>query len=105
MVDVRAEAHQTRLLRLLPNFNGLKLLPNFAYTGDIRVSAKAVSGFVDRVLTATGSKKVDLIGWSQGGGPLPNYYITKLGGDKRSASSSPLPRRITASDPEPSQGS
>ena len=27
-----------------PNFNGLKLLPNFAYTGDIRVSAKAVSG-------------------------------------------------------------
>ena len=66
-----------------PNFNGLKLLPNFAYTGDIRVSAKAVSGFVDRVLAATGSKKVDLIGWSQGGGPLPNYYITKLGGDKK----------------------
>ncbi|WP_446921090.1 esterase/lipase family protein, partial [Klebsiella pneumoniae] len=64
-------------------FNGLKRLPNFAYTGDIRVSAKAVSGFVDRVLTATGSKKVDLIGWSQGGGPLPNYYITKLGGDKK----------------------
>lgn len=66
-----------------PNFNGLKLLPSFAYTGDIRVSAKAVSGFVDRVLTATESKRVDLIGWSQGGGPLPNYYITKLGGDKK----------------------
>ena len=63
-----------------PNFNGIKLLPNLAYTGDIRVSAKAVSGFIDRVLKATGSKKVDLIGWSQGGGPLPNYYITKLGG-------------------------
>ncbi|MDO4413152.1 triacylglycerol lipase [Cutibacterium sp.] len=66
-----------------PNFNGLQLLPNFAYTGDIRISAKAVAGFVDRVLKATGSKKVDIIGWSQGGGPLPNYYITKLGGYKK----------------------
>ncbi|WCC79480.1 alpha/beta fold hydrolase [Cutibacterium equinum] len=66
-----------------PNFNGLKALPNFAYTGDIRVSAKAVAGFVDRILEATGSTKVDIIGWSQGGGPLPNYYITKLGGDKK----------------------
>ncbi|GAE77452.1 triacylglycerol lipase precursor [Cutibacterium acnes JCM 18918] len=88
-------------MRLLPQLQRLKLLPSFAYTGDIRVSAKAVSGFVDRVLTATESKRVDLIGWSQGGGPLPNYYITKLGGDKkRSTSSSPLPRRITASGPE-----
>lgn len=70
-------------MRLLPQLQRLKLLPSFAYTGDIRVSAKAVSGFVDRVLTATKSKRVDLIGWSQGGGPLPNYYITKLGGDKK----------------------
>lgn len=66
-----------------PNFNGLKALPNFAYTGDIPTSAKSISVFIDKVLAATGSQKVDLIGWSQGGGPLPNYYITKLGGDKK----------------------
>lgn len=66
-----------------PNVNGLPGLPNFGYTGDIPTSARAVSAFIDRVLGATGASKVDIVGWSQGGGPLPNYYITRLGGDHK----------------------
>ncbi|MEA5649719.1 triacylglycerol lipase, partial [Cutibacterium granulosum] len=65
------------------NFNGLPWLSSFAYTGDIRTTAKATSIFIDRVLRETGAQKVDIIGYSQGGGPLPNYYIQKLGGDKK----------------------
>ena len=65
------------------NFNGLPWLSSVDYTGDIRKSAKATSIFINRVLRETGSKKVDIIGWSQGGGSQPNYYIQKLGGDKK----------------------
>ena len=65
------------------NFNGLPWLSSVDYTGDIRKSAKATSIFIDRILRETGSKKVDIIGWSQGGGSQPNYYIQKLGGDKK----------------------
>lgn len=65
-----------------PNFSGrLSLAQNFAYTGDIRDSAKGLKMFVEHVMSATGAPRVTLVGWSQGGGPLPNYYLTKLGGD------------------------
>lgn len=38
---------------------------------------------VNKVRHATGADKVDLVGWSQGGGILPNYYINVMGqGDK-----------------------
>ncbi|WP_243775830.1 esterase/lipase family protein [Actinomadura nitritigenes] len=47
--------------------------------GEIAASARTMSAFVDRVLTATGAAKVDVIGASQGG-MMPNYYIKRLGG-------------------------
>ncbi len=48
-------------------------------TGDIAQSAEQLSTFVDKVLAATGAKKVDLVGHSQGG-MMPRYYIKFLGG-------------------------
>ncbi|QMU70905.1 triacylglycerol lipase [Streptacidiphilus sp. P02-A3a] len=48
-------------------------------TGDIATSAGQLEGFVNRVLSATGTAKVDLVGHSQGG-MMPRYYIKNLGG-------------------------
>ncbi|WP_052280477.1 esterase/lipase family protein [Nocardia vulneris] len=45
----------------------------------IALSAPAIVGVVDRVLAATGAKKVDLVGHSQGG-LVGRYYINALGG-------------------------
>jgi len=47
--------------------------------GEIAQSARTMSDFVDKVLTATGAAKVEVIGGSQGG-MMPNYYIKRLGG-------------------------
>jgi triacylglycerol esterase/lipase EstA (alpha/beta hydrolase family) len=52
-------------------------------TADIRQSAAQLGAFVDRVLRETHAHKVDLVGHSQGGGLLPNYYIQFLGGRKK----------------------
>ncbi|MCL8011516.1 triacylglycerol lipase [Streptomyces sp. AS02] len=48
-------------------------------TGDMRDSARQLADFVDRVRTATGVAKVDLVGHSQGG-VVSRYYIKHLGG-------------------------
>ena len=48
--------------------------------GDIRDSAVELADFVEQVRAETGVAKVDLVGWSQGGGMLPHYYINFLGG-------------------------
>jgi len=48
-------------------------------TGDIAQSAEQLKGFVGSVLKATGARKVDLVGHSQGG-MMPRYYLKFLGG-------------------------
>ena len=52
------------------------------FSGDIRHSSKTLDSVVDRVLAATGAPAVNLVGYSQGSGPLPHHYIRELGGDR-----------------------
>ncbi|WP_410874601.1 esterase/lipase family protein [Nocardia sp. A7] len=47
--------------------------------GNMRASAGQLAQFVDRVLAATGTTEVDLVGHSEGG-LLSLYYINNLGG-------------------------
>jgi triacylglycerol esterase/lipase EstA (alpha/beta hydrolase family) len=51
----------------------------FDAMGDIPASARQLSTFVKQVLAETGARKVDVVGWSQGG-MMPRYYINDLGG-------------------------
>jgi triacylglycerol esterase/lipase EstA (alpha/beta hydrolase family) len=52
----------------------------FKGTDDIDRSAAQLAAFVDRVRTATGAAQVDLVGHSQGGGPLARQYLRFHGG-------------------------
>ncbi len=47
--------------------------------GDIPTSAGQLATFVGQVLAATGARKVDLVGWSQGG-MMPRWYLRFDGG-------------------------
>jgi triacylglycerol lipase len=47
--------------------------------GSMRTSAAALRDFVDRVRTATGAGRVDIVGHSQGT-LMPDYYVKYLGG-------------------------
>jgi len=60
------------------SFHGSGELGIYA-TGEIAASAEQLSSFVDQVLAATGARKVDLVGHSQGG-MMPRYYLRFLGG-------------------------
>lgn len=63
-------------------YGNITPLPNFPVqaVGDIRRSAAELAAFVDQVRAQTGVAKVDLVGWSQGGGMTPHYYLNFLGG-------------------------
>lgn len=67
------------------NYGNITPMETFPLQGlaDIEVSAREVSRHIDRIMAETGAEKVDLVGWSQGGGMLPHYYINFLGGDKK----------------------
>ncbi|NNH73086.1 alpha/beta fold hydrolase [Nocardia uniformis] len=56
--------------------------PGVYGTADIRSSAREIAGFIDRVRTATGAAKVDIVAHSQGG-PLARQYLRFEGGAHR----------------------
>ena len=64
------------------NYGNISQDPNYPIqaTDDIRQSGLELAAEVDRVLAETGAPKVILVGYSQGGGILPAYYINNLGG-------------------------
>jgi triacylglycerol esterase/lipase EstA (alpha/beta hydrolase family) len=60
------------------SFNGSGTIGIYG-TGRIEDSAAQLSSFVERVLTATGARQVDIVGHSQGG-MMPRYYLRFLNG-------------------------
>jgi pimeloyl-ACP methyl ester carboxylesterase len=61
------------------NYGGQPGVP-FKGTGPVPDSARQIARFVDRVLKATGTRQVDLVGHSQGGGLTPRWYLRFEGG-------------------------
>ncbi|MFF0492309.1 esterase/lipase family protein [Nocardia sp. NPDC004068] len=61
-----------------PNYGGKPGATTYG-TQDVWQSARQIGDFVDEVLAATGAKKVDLVGFSQGAN-VTRYYVDKLGG-------------------------
>ncbi|MFF7730362.1 esterase/lipase family protein [Streptomyces sp. NPDC008001] len=61
------------------DYGKLPGVPLFHGLGPVAKSAEELSAYVDKVRTATGADKVDLVGHSQGGA-MPRYYLNFLGG-------------------------
>ncbi|MEU0964625.1 alpha/beta fold hydrolase [Streptomyces sp. NPDC005917] len=61
------------------DYGQLNGVPVFHGLGPIDKSAQQLSAYVDKVLSATGAAKADLVGHSQGG-MMPRYYLRFLGG-------------------------
>ncbi|MFE7167549.1 esterase/lipase family protein [Streptomyces sp. NPDC057616] len=61
------------------DYGQLSGVPVFYGLGPIDKSAEQLSAYVDKVLTATGAAKADVVGHSQGG-MMPRYYLKFLGG-------------------------
>ncbi len=61
------------------NYGGASATSDIQGTGTIESGAAQLATFVNQVLTATGTAKVDIVGHSQGG-MMPRYYIKNLGG-------------------------
>ncbi|MGW7419175.1 esterase/lipase family protein [Streptomyces sp. NPDC054813] len=61
------------------DYGQLSGVPLFYGLGPIDKSAEQLSAYVDKVLSATGAAKADLVGHSQGG-MMPRYYLRFLGG-------------------------
>ncbi|MCG7207637.1 esterase/lipase family protein [Streptomyces arenae] len=61
------------------DYGQLSGVPLFYGLGPIDKSAQQLSDYVDKVLSATGAAKADLVGHSQGG-LMPRYYLRFLGG-------------------------
>ncbi|MGW1869962.1 esterase/lipase family protein [Streptomyces mauvecolor] len=57
----------------------MALAPTVKGHGDIKQSSKELAAFVDKVLAATGTCQVDLVGHSQGG-TLARWYLKADGG-------------------------
>ncbi|MFI1796433.1 esterase/lipase family protein [Streptomyces sp. NPDC020379] len=62
------------------DYGKLPYVPTLNGQGPLVKSAGEVSAFVDKVLKSTGTRKVDIVGHSQGGGPLPRYYMEFMNG-------------------------
>ncbi|WP_072689060.1 esterase/lipase family protein [Rhodococcus marinonascens] len=61
------------------NYVGLPGASKAGATGSMEGSASQLADFVERVKSATGAPKVDIVGHSQGGS-MPRYYLKNLGG-------------------------
>ncbi|MEV5973275.1 alpha/beta fold hydrolase [Streptomyces sp. NPDC051921] len=64
------------------DYGQLPNVPFFHGLGPIDKSAEQLDAYVDRVLAATGARKADLVGHSQGG-MMPRYYLKFLGGGEK----------------------
>ncbi|NKY42408.1 esterase/lipase family protein [Nocardia cerradoensis] len=61
-----------------PNYGGKPDATSYG-TEDLWASSRQFGDFVDRVLSATGADKVELVGFSQGAN-ITRYYVDRLGG-------------------------